>query len=68
MHYYLADDATRVGIALGQAEDAARGTTLRTAPRLAKLLDTALEHQIHPDQLRRTIPSREAAPIPGTDL
>jgi hypothetical protein len=65
--YYAGDDGVRAGIALDHAIAAARGDDA-PVPRLAQYLTAALEPGMPPHKIREIIPTREAAPIPGTDL
>jgi len=65
--YYAGEDTVRAGMALTHAVAAAReaGTTL---PRLAEIVQAALQSGLPPTTIRGIIPSREKTPIPGTDL
>jgi hypothetical protein len=65
--YYAGEDTVRAGMALTHAVAAVReaGTTL---PRLAAMVQTALQSGLPPARIRGVIPSREKTPIPGTDL
>jgi hypothetical protein len=54
-------------MALTHAAAAAREADT-ALPRLAEMVQTALQNGLPPDKIRGVIPSREKTPIPGTDL
>jgi hypothetical protein len=56
----------RVGLALDEAQQAVAGTEI-PLPALARFLDLALQQHIPPAELETIIPTREQAPIPGTE-
>jgi Domain of unknown function (DUF4192) len=66
-NYYLAGDPIRAGIAIDHVDDAVTAAHL-PMPNLADLLSAALRAGLEPAKLREIIPTREQAPIPGTDL
>jgi hypothetical protein len=65
--YYAGEDTVRAGMALTHAAAAAREADT-TLPRLAVMVQTALQSGLPPARIRGVIPSREKTPIPGTDL
>jgi hypothetical protein len=65
--YYAGEDTVRAGMALTHAAAAAREADT-TLPRLAAMVQTALQSGLPPTVIRGVIPSREKTPIPGTDL
>jgi hypothetical protein len=65
--YYAGEDTVRAGMALTHAAAAAREADT-TLPRLAAMVQTALQNGLPPARIRGVIPSREKTPIPGTDL
>jgi hypothetical protein len=65
--YYAGEDTVRAGMALTHAAAAAREADT-ALPRLAEMVQTALQNGLPPDKIRGVIPSREKTPIPGTDL
>jgi hypothetical protein len=66
-NYYLAGDAVRAGMAIDHVVDAVTAAHLPT-PNLVDLLSAALRAGMEPTKLRAIVPTREQAPIPGTDL
>jgi hypothetical protein len=66
-NYYLAGEAVRAGIAIDHVEDAVTTAHL-PMPNLADLLSAALRAGFEPAKLHTIVPTREQAPIPGTDL
>jgi hypothetical protein len=65
--YYAGEDTVRAGMALTHAAAAVREADT-TLPRLAAMVQTALQSGLPPARIRGVIPSREKTPIPGTDL
>jgi hypothetical protein len=65
--YYAGEDTVRAGMALTHAVAAVREADT-VLPRLAVLVQTALQNGLPPAGIRGVIPSRETTPIPGTDL
>jgi hypothetical protein len=65
--YYAGEDTVRAGMALTHAVAASRDAST-TLPRLAVMVQTALQSGLPPARIRGVIPSREKTPIPGTDL
>jgi Domain of unknown function (DUF4192) len=65
--YYAGDDTLRAGRALSHAGAAARNAHA-PLPTLAVMLQTALQNGLPAVRIRGVIPSREKAPIPGTEL
>ena len=65
--YYCAEDTVRAGMALIHAAAATRDDD-STLPRLAAMVDTALQAGMPPSRIRSVIPNRQKAPIPGTEL
>lgn len=65
--YYCAEDTVRAGMALTHAAAATRDDD-STLPRLAAMVDTALQAGMPPSRIRSVIPNRQKAPIPGTEL
>jgi hypothetical protein len=65
--YYTGEDTVRAGMALTHAAAAVREADT-ALPRLAVLVQTALQNGLPPAHIRGVIPSRETTPIPGTDL
>jgi hypothetical protein len=66
-NYYIARDAVRAGIAIDHAANAAAAANL-PLPNLADLLSAALRAGLEPKKLREIIPTRDRAPLPGTNL
>jgi hypothetical protein len=66
-NYYLAADAVRAGIAIDHIADTVTAAHL-PMPNLADLLNAALRAGMNPAKLHQIVPTREQAPIPGTDL
>jgi hypothetical protein len=65
--FYAGEDTARAGMALTHAAAAAREVDT-TLPRLAAMVQAALQSGLPPARMRGVIPSREKTPIPGTDL
>jgi Domain of unknown function (DUF4192) len=66
-NFYIARDAVRAGIAIDHVADAADTADL-PLPTLADLLSAALRAGVQPEKLRQIIPTRDRAPLPGSDL
>jgi hypothetical protein len=65
--YYAGEDTVRAGMALTHAAAAVREANT-TLPRLAAMIQSALQSGLPPAMIRGVIPSRSTTPIPGTDL
>jgi hypothetical protein len=65
--YYAGGDTVRAAMALSYADTAVRDDPDK-APRLVAMLRAALHQATPPERIRAVIPSRDKAPLPGTDL
>jgi hypothetical protein len=66
-NHYISGDGVRAGIAIDHVADTAVAAKL-PLPTLADLLSAALRAGLEPQKIRAIIPTRERAPLPGSDL